>query len=95
MKKQVAATRADEAREAKHRKKIVAQADGDEQDCHMTEAKTLLNLSENRYVLKSMKHYFFEDKMKHSLYISQSERLFHRQSIELKECRSGRERIIR
>ena len=40
--------RADEAREAKRRKKIVAQEDGGEQDCPLTEAKTLLNLSENR-----------------------------------------------
>ena len=61
-KKQVAPTRDEEAREAKRRKKIVAQVDGDEQDCHMTEAKTLLYLSENRYVLKSMKHYFFKIK---------------------------------
>ena len=61
-KKQFGATRAEEAREAKRRKKIVAQVDGDEEDCHMTEAKTLLNLSENRYVLKSMKHYFFKIK---------------------------------
>ena len=46
---QVAVTKAEETHEAKRRKKIpqMAQEDGGEKDCPLTEAKTLLSLSEN------------------------------------------------